>query len=1285
MKKITLFLLLIFLSLSSFSQQVKQTAAWPAPSPDPNGLAWTITGTFNADPTAFEASPILTSNFAFDDDDAGNTSDDTIAAESPIIDLTDAIANGETRLEVSTSYTYNDLFDTLVLEYYDAEADAWILWDQFLKTEDEPEDQYCSGGRDYYASPLLNIAGFTATQQTGFKYRIRYDDEGGNNPGWRWGFCFDAPTIRSAGPPRTWYLQDVVFSNGTIARGTFDYDAITQTYFNFDINTFDSPQNGDVNYGRRHPTSEGNQSFFYTLETNAAGDLTGAKGLSIVFENPLPADGGTINIDPDLAQTFSAQAVCVDATCSQRVSPIDTFVGIGSSGYVTTIPQSQPETWYLNNVRFTNGAIAYGSFVFDPITQVYSDYDIKVLNSPDNGDTSYGEVPSFSPGNKNFMFTLETIDGDLTGVKGLSFVFEGNGLTTAGGTVSILQVQSSAQAVCQDATCSTRGTFFDNIASNSSVTTTPPPPLTWYMDNVVLSNGATATGSFDYEVVTNTYSNINITVHNSTENGTTSYGVINPNNVGDPSNLQILETDNGGDLTGIKTLSFRFNNLLPASGGVIDIAANIFSTQGICSDATCSAPTAPFDFVEDGSVTTSNTDPTITSADEVSTAEGLTFAINVESTDTNGDSEGAGLSYSISAPDSSELTIDTDTGEINFVNSPDFDNPTDENGDNIYDIDIIVTDSGGATDIQRLLITVIEIPCEGGTTTWTNGSWDNGTPDNTMIAIINEDVSIGGGSLNSFSSCALIINASVIIENSSYISIENHITVNTGGSIFVGSEASIVQVQEDAETINNGAITVQKITPEIEARNFFAMSSPMSAETRDGVYASSRAVFGIIPSNFVPYDIDLATFPEFASAENFLDDNNDYLDPFLGNRALPNPGIGTLVFPSPSHDSPLASYTLDFTEGTLNSGIISVPINYNGPATTNNYNLLGNPYASAIDVTAFLNANDAVNEVYYWDHITDPTADLPGFGTSNFSMNDISMRNAMMGLAAVNGGSAPAPFMASGQGFGIKADQTEMVNDTPVVFSNSLRVTGNNDDFRASETITEIDKLWLNLTTPVYEEVIAQTAIGFTPDATPSLDKGYDSKRLGTFLSLFTNLNGEYLGIQGREAFDSEMELQLGFSTTIEETVTYTIGIDHLEGIHMENTPVFLIDHQTNTISNLKENAYTFTASKGIQPERFTVVFEERDVLNIGEDSFRESDIKIYPNPAKDLVTISYAGNASLEKIIVTDLNGRLVKEFSLKNFNQSKQLNINTLTKGVYFLQIISSQDTAVKKLIVK
>jgi hypothetical protein len=582
------------------------------------------------------------------------------------------------------------------------------------------------------------------------------------------------------------------------------------------------------------------------------------------------------------------------------------------------------------------------------------------------------------------------------------------------------------------------------------------------------------------------------------------------------------------------------------------------------------------------------------------------------------------------------------------------------------------------------------LACSGETTTYTiAGGWDNGTPDETMIAVIAEDYNTATMGLGDINACELTVNAmaTLTVADGNFVNIQNDITID--GTLTVDHQGSVVQVEEDAVTINNGSISVSKTTPTIDDRNFVAMSSPVTAEARDRVYGNSRAVFSIIPDNFVPFPIDLMTFPEFEGAENFLDDDNDYLLPITGSTALPTAGIGQLIFPQPMPDVGDGAYTLTYTQnpsnpGTLNSGTITVPIHYNGPATINNYNLLGNPYASAIDIMEFISTNDAVNEVYFWDHLTNPTSALPGFGTSNFSMNDISMRNTMMGVMAVNGGTIPGQFMASGQGFGIKADQGEMIANTPVVFTNRIRVTGNNDGFRSSDVESNLDKLWLNLTTAGYEEAQSQTGIGFTEHATQGYDPGYDSKRLGTFLSLFTNLDGDYLAIQGREAFDPTIELTLGFSTSVETEETYTIRMDHLEGVAIENAPIFLIDHLENTMTNLKENSYSFTASKGIQSDRFTVIFQERDVLGVDEIPFRES-VTLYPNPATDLVTLTYTGQAQLQELTIIDMNGKLIKTMDLKNFSHSQNIQTNELAKGMYFIQIQSNRDVIVQKLIIK
>ncbi|WP_299678057.1 leucine-rich repeat domain-containing protein [uncultured Dokdonia sp.] len=586
------------------------------------------------------------------------------------------------------------------------------------------------------------------------------------------------------------------------------------------------------------------------------------------------------------------------------------------------------------------------------------------------------------------------------------------------------------------------------------------------------------------------------------------------------------------------------------------------------------------------------------------------------------------------------------------------------------------------------------IICPSIMTTWDGSMWSPDVPGQNDMAIIAGDYNTatnGNLDVNTLEVQGDTALATLTVADNTYVQTQGDITVNTNGAINVANAGSIVQVEEDAVTINNGSIAVAKTTPIIDDRNFVAMSSPVTAEARDRVYGNSRAVFSIIPSNFVPFTIDFVEFPEFEFSENFLDDNNDYLLPVTGSTALPSAGIGQLIFPQPEPNVGDGAYTLTYTQdvmnpGTLNSGTISVPINYNGPATTNNYNLLGNPYASAIDVTAFINANDAINEVYYWDHITNPTSELPGFGTSNFSMNDISIRNAIMGIAAVNGGTPPSQFMASGQGFGIKADQAEMVAGTPVVFTNSIRVTGNNDGFRSSDTSTDIDKLWLNLTTTAFDEAIAQTGIGFTSNATPAIDKGYDSPRVGTFLSLFTTLDsGELLGIQSRETFDAEMEIALGFSTSIEEISPYTISIGNLEGIAIENATVFIIDHVLDTIVNLNEQPYTFTAQKGLYTDRFTMVFQESEILSTDEESFRESGITLYPNPSQGQVTLAYAGSSILENAVITDVNGKIVRTIDLSSFNQSQTMDLSALARGMYFIQITSQENTVTKKLILR
>ena len=186
-------LMCFFFYVVTNAQVLNQPANWP-------NSEWTITGTYNSDVLAFESNPLTTSNFAYDDNEAGDDShDDQIAAESLRIDLSAAYAANEKAVEITVSYAYFFLDDdVLQFQFWDADANNWKPWPgaNIPGTTTEVTDDFCLGLKSQFTTVALNISGFTPTQLSGFKYRISYDDKIGG-PDWNYGFCFESPVIRS--------------------------------------------------------------------------------------------------------------------------------------------------------------------------------------------------------------------------------------------------------------------------------------------------------------------------------------------------------------------------------------------------------------------------------------------------------------------------------------------------------------------------------------------------------------------------------------------------------------------------------------------------------------------------------------------------------------------------------------------------------------------------------------------------------------------------------------------------------------------------------------------------------------------------------------------------------------------------------------------------------------------------------------------------------------------------------------------------------------------------------
>jgi len=582
----------------------------------------------------------------------------------------------------------------------------------------------------------------------------------------------------------------------------------------------------------------------------------------------------------------------------------------------------------------------------------------------------------------------------------------------------------------------------------------------------------------------------------------------------------------------------------------------------------------------------------------------------------------------------------------------------DDIGSNI--ITITADDGMGGIDTCTSTVTIL-----GTITTWT-GSWDSSPPTSSTKAIFNSSYSTSTANIDACS-CEIGMAATVTVEAGDYMKINKNIIVETGSTLVVEHTGNMVQIDDTAIVTNDGIINVNITTPSLSAKDFLILGSPMSLEDdtafvdMNGLGTAAYQVKNHTTEDFTPYEGDPAII-----GVNFYDQEPDDWSNHLGALVI---GEGYLVRPSNTDDG---SYDYQFNIGTLNNGVVTYSAFF-GDDKEDSPNVLSNPYASAIDADSLISSNEIVDEIYFWEHNTTPAAGIPGPLTANFNMEDISTRNLGMGIPAATGGSTPDGVISTGQGFGIKANATG-----DVTFNNALRLTSGNTTLRQNE---EKNLIWIEVREKEYG-LGSITGIAFTSNATQDLDKGYDTMKLGTVVSLYTHLldGSQQLGIQGREDFDINMLIPMGFSTLIQSNsmISYNISISNIEGTSIEQASVYLIDNLTNTITNLSIGSYEFLSDAGTFDNRFTIQFEEQ-VLETND--LKLESVFIYPNPSRNILNI-VSPRLVVSSVELFDLSGRIVKKQTFTEHN-NYQIDISVLESAIYFIQITTDNGIITKRML--
>jgi len=553
-------------------------------------------------------------------------------------------------------------------------------------------------------------------------------------------------------------------------------------------------------------------------------------------------------------------------------------------------------------------------------------------------------------------------------------------------------------------------------------------------------------------------------------------------------------------------------------------------------------------------------------------------------------------------------------------------------------------------------------------------------------------------SFNVLDVCDCIVSAGtdVIIGEDDVLKMYDKIIVEPGFSLFDEDGNFIDDVDDATLTLNNNASLIQ-------TKNIDAVDSENT-----GIIKSIRTVNGLDNSDYIywsspveSYNIDNipgnsaftwnpnASNPIANSNGNWLSATNQVMQ--LGKGYIKRVPNGS------------ASINTEFL-GVPRNGTILVDVDLTSPSNAdsanNHWNLLGNPYPSAINVKKFLETNAAVTgnphtggtvliegAVHLWTHGTQPSTAFSAPFYNNFSVNYSSSDYLSFNLT---GSSKPGLFdgnIASGQGFFVKA-----ITDGQVEFNNSMRFDdgsdpngdpdpsgayGNSNFFRSNgndaETVST-NKLWLGL---IDEDMLTVTTLlGYIDGATLAKDNLYDAKSNQDDFSIYSLIDDDKMVIQGRSApFNETDVVPLGIK--IKSDGLFKIGIADLKGADLtsKHQSVYLEDVYQNKVHDLKDSPYAFTAENGEYNDRFVLSFTNSTLSN-GDKTNSDTFVFIKDN------SLTVKANKQIQTIEIFDLTGKRVKRYYA--MSQTEFSKAFEFSKGVYLVSVLFHDNTILNKKLI-
>ena len=497
----------------------------------------------------------------------------------------------------------------------------------------------------------------------------------------------------------------------------------------------------------------------------------------------------------------------------------------------------------------------------------------------------------------------------------------------------------------------------------------------------------------------------------------------------------------------------------------------------------------------------------------------------------------------------------------------------------------------------------------GQTTTWTGSAWDNGEPTITTDAIVLSGT-CNVTSNTSFKTITVQADAILNVDNATTITVQDNIQVLGTGQLILNNNTSLLQ--NNSSAINTGNIKYRRNATPMRQYEFTYWGAPVAGQVLNVFSPLTLA------DKFYSYNANIGV-------NNWVIENQ--------NNVM-MAGKGYAIRAPQGYTTTPQVFSGEFI-GVPNNGNISANVAGFNPALLN-YNLLANPYPSAINVITLLD-NTNLGTLYFWTHNSAITNNV-------FTSSDYAIRTRTTGIAAVTGGTAPGLNIAAGQAFFASAGTTTTIN-----FTNAMRVAGNNSQFyRNAQDVPLNYYVHLNLTNTL--GAFKQIAFGYQEDATDGYDFGSDAlastEGAIRFYSLINSLSLGF-GIQARAyPWSINDVVPLGYTTT--QAGTFDIAIDHFDTFFADKD-IFLEDTSNGTFHNLKNSAFSFSTAIGTFDTRFKIHYQDTSLSN---DDFAGNENSVYVFKENNQPKI-VSTKSNISNVIVYDTLGRIV--FSKDKINASE------------------------------